>query len=474
MLRNYFLVAWRSLWKNRIFSLITIGGLALSMSVCLLLIVLIVDQYSYDSFHQNKDQIYRIRTDFPQPNGAGYDHFAIAPLALGKELAATRPDLEYVVPLIKGFNGNIGTELKAQSFSGLYAGEDFFEMFSFPLLEGDPATALQEPMSLVLSASAAKRLFGDETAMGRTVKREGELFIIKGIMADIPHNSHIQADVITGLSTAEALEGQDVGPQKLINWQNFWLHFVYIQIKPGADLADIETNSNALALQNRPEEELSLLFHTQALSEITPGGLLSNTLGWELPEIAIWFLSLFAIVLIGSATFNYANLSFARALRRAQEVGIRKTVGAGRRHIMGQMVAESLLHAGIAFLIALSLLQLIMPGFKSILWLASEYVRLELTLTNFAVFVAFTFVIGCLAGVLPALHISRFQPIQALKNLKTVKGFSFNWLRSGLLVVQFTISLIFIVSSLVLFNQFDYIMRAEYGFKKEGLYVVEN
>lgn len=474
MIKNNLLIAFRLMWKHKAFSFINIFGLAVSMSVCLLVIMLIQDMHSFDDFHQNGDRIFRINTMAIRKAG-GAEPYASSPFPVGKTLADNYPDAEKVVSLVNAFNGEVTVDGKNLPVRGFFTSPSFFEVFSFRLLEGDPVNALKEPFSVVLTQEAAKRLFGDADPMGKILSRpETGDFKVTGLLAEPEGKTHIDFEALASQATLSIMEKQGQISSVLENWNNYYFTYNYILLKNGGSVDGLTSGLTRIAGEKYAGLELEsrdagYRFELQALGKINPGPALSNNLGGGMPAVLLWFLGGLSLMVMVLACFNYTNLTVARALTRAKEVGVRKVMGASRRQVFGQFLAEGVVFALVALALAYLLLKAILPGFKQIQLISVFDLTLEENGRLFAFFVAFAVAAGLVAGLLPASFLSGFKPVVILQKLESMRLFRRVGLRKVLLGAQFGISLVFISLVAVLYHQGRYAIAKDYGFDRENI-----
>jgi putative ABC transport system permease protein len=477
MIRNYFLVAVRNLTRNKFFSAINIFGLAVSMSICMAIIMLVADQMMYDRHITKRDRIFRVNSYAVDNNGVDKSSLdnATSPMTLRDELLENYTGIEKVVRVKRGF-GNNWLSFENQNVNipvkGFFVDPEFFEVFEYEFLYGDKDTALKNPHSVVLTSEAAKKLFKDENPVGQSFKvGDLGLFTVTGVLAKFETKSHIVFEALASMSTVKTLEAEGKLGKDLNNWMDFWNGWNYILVEEGKTLADVEPHFAKIYKQriaSNPNPEIyKAKFRLQSILDITPGPLVNNGIGPSLPWVFVYFLSGLAGIIMLTSCFNFTNLSIARSLKRAKEIGVRKVSGAARWQIFTQFLSESLVVAlcALAFafvlLIALKPLMLQLTFAKIFMW--------DLTL-NYAVviaFVVFTLVVGIMAGLFPAVVLSAFEPVKVLKNLSSVKLFSRMGLRKFLLVSQFVISLVFIITVLVMYKQMELFVNKDYGFVME-------
>ena len=490
MVKSYIKIALRNIFKHKVFSFINIVGLAVSMSASLLIILMVSDQKKYDQFHTKKDRIYRVITR----SGDEGIFYATTAMPLKETLLEEYEGIEKVVRFRMMFGGDVTNEQNTIPLAGFYADEDLFNVFDFELLYGDPETALKEPFSLVLTEEAANKLFKNENPIGKVVKFNdrgldhyglgitiknvmlGD-FTITGVIKDKSYKTHIPLEIFGSWSTLPVLNNQEIDKVQLDNWKSIWETYLFVQMEEGKTRNDLSRILDRITeVQFEDYEDFKLTFDTQALSEITPGKFLNNPMSFRMPREGFYFLSFLALIVIISACFNYTNLSVARALSRAKEIGIRKIHGAGRIQIFLQFTMEAILISLFALVLSVVFLQLLKQGFTG-LWL-NKYLAINMKENALAVllFIFFSVIIGFIAGFLPAWYLSSFQPLNVLKKQMSggakKKGsliFSKPGFGKSLVVTQFVFSLILIITTTLLFSQMSHLMKAEYGFDKENI-----
>jgi putative ABC transport system permease protein len=471
MTRNYAMIALRNIRKHKVFSFINIMGLAIGISLCLFVISLIFFMYGSDRFHEKKDRIYRVISQTITENAV--HERATAPMPLAGELEQI-PGIETVVRIKKNFGGAAVYKEKGFLVNGLYADTDFFQVFSFELELGDPKAALVEPYSIVLTQEVARKFFGSKDPTGEilNIKDVGD-FTITGLMKDVSRlNTHMKFECLTSVSTLVSLENQKKIYASLTNWKNLNDNYVYFLLNEKASPKAIEELLPGIVEIHYENDENEFRYSLQALTKISPGKNLGNNLSAvPIPPEAPLFLSIIALIIVIIACFNYTNLSLAKALSRAKEVGIRKTIGASRFKIFTQFIGESTTYALIALVIAFFLYKLLLPHFfQSIL------VHVEMDTLSFGLtlsFVLFTLFIGFLAGIIPSILISKFNPTEVLKDITKTKVFSRVNLRRSLVVIQFFISFVFIITTIVMFKQIHFQKNTDLGFQTKNILNVE-
>ncbi|MDB5280301.1 MAG: hypothetical protein JWR61_5256 [Ferruginibacter sp.] len=484
MIKNYFKIAIRTLTKNKAFSLINIVGLAVSMSVCLLIINIYADQKSYDQFHGNKDRIYRVLT-----YGIGGDNSKTASSAfpLAKKLQQDYPGIEQTASLVRNIGGDMLYKEKAASGGGYFADGQLFKIMDFKLSKGDAATALQNPYSLVITEEIAKELFNNEDPIGKAVQFNDKgvnpggpekgnketafgIFTITGVLQNVPGKTHLPFKLLASLSTLPALANEKKLGFDANDWGNVWTNYTYVLLEKTNTKANLQADLNQVAAMQYPKGSGSrFVFKAQALNEITPSNPIGNETHLSMPVVMLLILSILGMIIMFSACLNYTNLSVARALTRAKEVGLRKVAGATRAQVFAQFICEAIIVSLAALVLAVVMLKLLAIAFTG-LWL-NQFINISFqqSLPLLLVFVAFAVLIGFIAGLLPSIYMAAFNPIVMMKNFGGLKLFKRLTLRKVLLVTQFCVSLIFIISTAVLYQQTKRILNFDYGFDKKNI-----
>lgn len=475
MLRNYLKIAVRSISRHKTFSMINIFGLALSMSVCLLVLSIVTNQYRSDQHNPLKDNIYRVNTQYTDQRGS--ENFASAPIVLAEELREGLNSVTDVVTIYKRFGGDADVSNKIVPVEGYMASASLLRIMDFPLLHGEKDEALKEPYSVVLTEATAIKLFNDKDVVGKTISfgESGE-YTVTGVLEKTNNKSHIDGfEILASASTIPILEQKGMLNEVSANWESFYISFVYFVLKDGVSSDEITPYLNKLAEEKYAyDENLTVNFNVQSLTRINPSPVkLGNELFFVIPELVIFSLSGLAMMIMLSACFNYTNLSIARALSRAKEIGIRKVSGAFRKQIFMQFIIESIVISLLSLIVAFGILQLLIPAFHSLDPLVSEILGINNVWSTYTIFLVFSVFVGVLAGLFPALYMSKLNPASILKGFSKIKLFAKLNLRKALIVFQFTLSLLFIISATILHSQFKYSLNFDLGFAQENILNVD-
>jgi putative ABC transport system permease protein len=470
MIGSYIKTSGRSLMRNKLFSSINIIGLAISMSVGLLLIAFVLDLRSYDRFHKNGERIYRI-TNVATFKGEQGGKFASTSIKTGKLIKEKVTGIQEVAIMQNDFSQDAKVGDNILPIKGFWAEPSLLRILTFPMLEGNPETALKDPYSIVLTETAAKKLFGNESALGKAIKFDTLDYQVTGIMKDVPFFSHINFEALVSLSTAEQLNRTDKNLEK---WTNMWSNSVYLLLQENADLTSIQSQLDAIAREeNKAEQDAQIQLELLPLHKIVVGEALERShagpVGPHMHPVVLWILGGLALVVILSACFNYTNLSIARAMRRFKEVGLRKAIGAGKGHVRQQFLVEAIIVSLAALLLSYFIFLILRPQLINMAPEMQRMVKLEITRPMVVAFIVFSITVGVIAGFMPAIFFSKVSAISALRNVSSVKVFKHVTLRRALVVIQYTVTLIFITATAVGYVQYKNILAFDLGFNTENI-----
>ncbi|OQP62738.1 cell division protein FtsX [Niastella vici] len=472
MLKNYFKIAFRNLWRHRVFSFINIMGLAVGMTACLLIFLYVRFELSYDSFHTKADRIYRIVTDLKTPteliptSGPAWPVAPHAKLDFPEVEAYTRVNPDNVL-----FRKD---DIKFMEEGAIWADSAFFQIFNFRLIRGDVRTALIHPFSVVLSETAAKKYFGKDDAFGKTLLITGGAVpaTVTGIMKDMPENSQIKSDVVLSMCTLTAEWAKDLDNQ----WGNYG-PYAYLLLKPGTNAQALQKKFPAFLEKWNGEEMKQIQMYPTVLLEklkdvylhSTRGDLGSSKSSGNIKNVYIF--SIIAAFILIIACINFINLTTARASERAKEVGIRKVAGAIKGQLARQFIGESVIICLIAFLLTLGLAALLLPAFNE---LAGKTISKGIFENPglLLLILATSLVIGLLAGIYPAFILSSFNPIEVLKGRYATSSRGAT-LRKTLVISQFAISTALIIGTIIVYSQMRYMRNQSLGFNKDQVLVID-
>ena len=451
MLKNYLKVALRNLFKNRVYSFINITGLALGMACCILILLWVQDELSFDSFHKNNDRLYKVVNQLDD-GWMTASPWALVP-TLKKDFTevdkATRFNtMDLLVKYDdKSYYENIG-----------FVDPDFLEMFTFPLIEGDPSSALNQKESIIISEETAKKYFNNEDPVGKILQINNDKnYKITGVMKNIPANSSLQFDMLAPIDY--------FGKDLLSTW--YWETTAFVLLKKNVDVSKFRSKIAGTAKKyDKRVENKNLINNLQKFSETHlyyPG-----TTG---PILYVYLFSAIAIIVLFVACINFINLITARASIRGKEIGMRKVVGASKSHIVWQFYSETFLLSVIAYGFAVLLTELFLPSFNL---LAGKNLNLKFTDNPILTFGSLSIVLitTLLAGSYPALLLSKFRPAKVLKESYST-GFRRVTLRWILVVVQFSVSIILIVMTITISMQINYIQKKNLGFNRDQVIILQ-
>ena len=469
MFRNYTIIAFRSLAKNRLFSAINIIGLAISMAVGLIAIAFVSEVYQYDNFHKNRDRLYRVVSDLHRPDGP-VSKYATASVYTGLRLANDFAGFEAVAPIARNLYGTIAKGESKIDVMGIHTNAGFFEVLSFELLAGDPATALSEPNSLILTETTAKKLFNKLDVVGEVVQYNEETPMkVTGLLKDPPAQSHLKFDVIGSLKTLEA-----AGSSTFTSYSTIWSSFVYVLLPENHDLELVQRNLDQLAKEENPKlTNWTLSMGLESMDDIFPGDGRYNQYSVVMPREKVTSVIVLALIVLFSACFNYTNLSMARSLKRAKEIGVRKVVGASKGHLFFQFIMEAILVSLIAVVISYLLFGLLKGQFMSLDLYIERTMTLELAPVVYLYFLLFAITVGFFSGLFPSLLITRFKPVNILKGVSAIKTSQGIGVRKVLVAIQFVLSMGFATLVVMAFKQYKYAVNFDLGFQTENVLNVD-
>ncbi|MCY3556867.1 MAG: ABC transporter permease [Gemmatimonadetes bacterium] len=469
MIRNYLTVTLRNLLRQPVYSLINIVGLAIGMAACMLIVMYVQDELSYDRYHPDADRIYRIVDDIE--SGGQTIQTAGSPLSWAPALMRDYPEVERFVRMRGTASSWLFHREEMQFYEKkvIWVEDGLFDLFDIPLVAGDPNTALEEPFTIVISETMAAKYFGGEEAMGQILGVDNTYdFKVTGIMRDLPVNTHMRADMFTSYSSLAT-----IGSYYRENWEVHDNFYTYIRLRENTDPADLEAQfpdfleryagdkyrETGVVLSPSLQPLADIHLHSHRESELEPNG--------DIRFVVLYTLIAFLIPLI--ACINFVNLATARSAMRAREVGVRKVMGANRTQLLGQFLREAVVMAALAMATSVILVQLALPALNAI---AGK--QLIFPLSNGLVLTALTFgtiIMGLAAGSYPAIYLSGFVPTDVLKGNLDSSRRGLN-LRKILVVIQFAMSIFLLVSTAIIYDQLEYISTKRLGFNKEQVMVL--
>lgn len=467
MIRNYFKVALRNMRRHKVYTLINSIGLTIGIAVSLLILMWIRDELSYDRFHAHSDRIYRALWE--ARFGDNEWKIPLSPVPIAETLKREYPEVAATTQIYPGgFTLEKGAEnIREQNV--LFVDEFFSDIFSLNFIAGDPKTALAAPDAVVLTASTADRYFGEEDPIGKTLSQSGDkLWRVTAVVEDFPRQSHMQFDFLAPLQSLPHIERRknDWGSAAVYN---------YFLLKPGSSAEELQAKFQAYADENIAGEAFRqgnnyTSFPFQSLKEIHLRSNLEYELGNNGNITYVYIFGLVAAMILLLACINFINLATARSITRAREVGVRKVLGSRRSQIRGQFFSETLIQVLLAVVVAVLLVEISLPYFND--FTDKELaVNLSGSIYFWVLLLTLILLTTLLAGSLPAFFLAAFRPAKVLKGqvLKTGKR---HWLREGLVVFQFTLSICLIVGTLVVKGQLHFLQNQRLGFDKERVLVI--
>jgi putative ABC transport system permease protein len=467
MIGSYIKTSVRNVRRNKLFSAINIVGLAIGMSVGLLLIAFVHDLLSYDRFNEKGNRIYRVTSHAKFKEGYS-DNFATTSLKIGKLIQEKVSGIEEIALLQSEFSGDATINDRTVPVTGFYAEPSMLRIFTLPMVKGDAATALVKPYTIVLTETSAKKLFGADDALGKTIHFDSVDYEVTGILKDIPFFSHLQFESLVSFTT---LETKMAKGQPFLKWEQVWdRYYAYLLFSENSSTSNIQAQIDAICnAENNTINEAQIQLTLLPLYNIMSGEDLSNSIRPVMPIVVVWIIGGLALVVILSACFNYTNLSIARSMRRFKEIGLRKVIGAGKTQVRQQFLAEAVIVSMVALFLSVGIFLVLRPQFISIAPEMLKMVKLEITFKMILAFLAFAIMVGIVAGVLPAVFFSKISVIHALKDVSSVKVFRQLSFRRALVIVQFTLTLIFITSTVIGYVQYKNILAFDLGFNTENI-----
>ncbi len=447
MFKNYLKIAFRGFIRHKNMTLINIFGLAIGMAVCILLLLWVQDEMSYDNFHRNGDNLYRVIQVGVWNDGETYGSSTI-PYSLTPVMQEDYPEIADHVRLRTLSGRMMQVEDKTYFENILLTEPSLFKMFSFEMLKGDPQVALKEIHSIILTEDTAHKYFGDEDPIGKVIRyNDSKDFTVTGIAANPPENSSIIFNMI--------IPFEILGEERITGWS--WESSGYVQLQEGIDFASFSNKIVDTIVRHHPDNKNTVLL--QPLSRAH----LYNPLGDPESLIFVLIFAAIGIIVLLIACINFMNLTTARSAKRAREVGIRKVVGADKKQLIGQFLSESILLAFVSLIIAFVLVELFLPAFNQ---LSSKELSVEPSnLTFLFSLIGITLFVGIVSGSYPALYLSSFKPNKVLKSGNAPK--TKNKFRTVLVVFQFTISIALIICTATVYNQLKYIQNKDLGYTKD-------
>lgn len=475
MIGHYLKIFWRNFRKHTFHSLLNVLGLAVGIACCLLILLFVLDELGYDGFHEMADRIHRLSLTL-KPPGQEAKHTAITAYPMGPNLEADIPEIVEAARLMPYFEGGVpgraavSYQQRQRFYDRLFfADPAILEIFTLPMSRGNPSTALNDPFTAVVTESTARRYFGDADPIGEMLHIDTGLsaddYRVTGVVSDLPYDSHVHFDVLVSFSTLQHVKDER------ITLEGWWLYevYTYLLLAPGVEAETVnaklpsfiekhlgQPGVEEVTLRLQPIESIHL--HSDLLFEVGENSDISY----------VYIFSSIALIILLVACINFMNLSTARFSHRAREVGVRKVVGAHRSQIVWQFLGESILLTAIATVVAMAAVAFLLPGFNAF---TGKQVTLSFGLVGAVFLLASIVVVGLLAGSYPALFLSAFRPTQVLKGTMAI-GARSGLFRRFLIVLQFTVSIVLIISALVVYSQLSYMRNRDPGYDRSQVVVV--
>ena len=459
MLKHQLKIVWRQLKRHKVFSFINIAGLSVGIAAALLILLWVEDELNFDRFHEHQGNIYRIVGDWDKYQWDGFEGTP-GPLA---------PALKDELPGIKAAARVVEQHRKLFSYGnktfyedgGILADPEFFQIFSFPFVRGNPETALSGPYDIIVTKSMASRYFGNTDPLGKVLEVDGKTSTITGVIEDLPSNSHLKFDYLNSFAFIQEHSGFGR------TWGSFNF-MTYLLLQPGLDTETVGSAATEIALKNNcPQVKSGVTFRLQPLKKIHLDARPYHRSLYNLGDSrSVRIFSIIAFFILMSACINFMNLSTARSSLRAREVGLRKTVGAKRRQLIRQFFGESLLYASTSTVMAVFLLHLLLPTFNRF---SGKSLSLDLMDAGLGLGIpALILATGIIAGIYPALYLSAFKPAAILKSAVGSKSRG-AFFRHTLVIIQFSLSIMLITGTTLVSKQLNFIRHRNLGFRTENI-----
>jgi len=456
MIRNYFKIAFRNLWKNKGYSALNIFGLAIGITCASLIFLWVEDEVNFDNFIKDQDQVYYLPTN--QQYEGEWRTFYSTPSPLAKDLKDQIPG---ITKAARTWSENLLFSVGANSINkrGRYADPDFLEIFELSFIEGNAAEALEAPNSIVLTQKTAAQLFGkDEKILGKSLRvNDSDTFKITGVVKNLPENASFEFEWLI------PFEKYAAGVEWMKDYQSNFAD-TFVKLSPEANFKAVDEQVRAIIPTKTDQAGTYAFLHSvkdwHLRSEFKDGKIVGGQI------IYVRLFTIIAIIILLIACINFMNLSTARSEKRANEVGVRKALGSGKNRLIFQFLAEALITASLATIVSVILLTILLPQFNI---LVEKDLDLGLyKLTHLFLLMGITLVCGIFAGLYPAFYLSSFNPVDVLKGARKTQGGA-SFIRKGLVIAQFTVSIVFIISTIIVYQQIQHIKGRDLGYSRENL-----
>ncbi|MEO9886955.1 MAG: ABC transporter permease [Balneola sp.] len=470
MFKNYFKIAWRNLVRNKSYALLNVLGLSVGLACCILITLYVLNELSYDKFHDNYEDLYRV-TESVDEEGK-LQTYASTYTALAPALKNYFPEIDnitHVYPISGLVTGPDNSKFQEDDI--VLADSAFLTMFSFEMLQGDKNTALDRPFTMVITPSVATKFFGNENPVGKTLAfkdaRQSFDFQITGVVQEPPSNSHIKYKYIISYESLRNLRNWEY------NQKYYPPMYTYALVKNPTDVQKMESFMDQFTLQYYGEENgYSNGFNFQPVSDIHLRSNLGNEMSANFDITYIYIFLAISIFILIIACINFMNLATARSLKRIKEVGMRKTLGAQKGQLIRQFLSEAILMTFISLVLAVLMVEAVIPYFNDMAGKALEF-GIFSSWESITVLIGLVVIVGTISGSYPAFYLSSFKPIQSLKGDKAKQSSSSIFFRRGLVVFQFFISTSLIFGTIIIMKQLDFLKNSRLGFDKEQVLMVQ-
>jgi putative ABC transport system permease protein len=478
MIKNYFKIAWRNISRNRSHAIINLLGLAIGIACCILIMLWVTDELSYDKWNEKADRIYRITPEISF--GGSHKHYATAPAPLAGALRSDFPEVETSVRFREYGNSLVNYENQNYNETAIiYCDSTVFDVFSLRMIQGNPKEALAPPNTLVISETIAKKYFPNEEPIGKTLNFDNRNeYKITGVIEDMPSNSHFNFDFFVSLTGGqEANNGQWLS-------NNFKTYYV---LRQGANVPEFENKVYSHLMEKYISPQIEKLFgqpydaltesgsfikyHIQPMTDIHLKSDLAGELAPNGSMRYVWIFSLAALFILLIACVNFMNLSTAQSSLRAKEIGVRKVMGSMRSNLINQFLTESMVMAGLALVLGLTITQIALPYFNNLA--DKDLIFPYYSPVFWLISIIGIGIVGLLAGSYPAFYLSSFKPIQTLSGKFMEKGGNLS-LRNSLVIFQFLIAVLMIIGTLVINQQLNFIQNKKIGFERDQILMLDN
>ena len=469
MLKNYFKTGLRNISKHKLFSFLNIIGLSIGMSLTLLVLVILENVVKFDDFQKNRDRIYRVYTE--ETNSDGKIFWATTFPEIANRLEVNN-SIKKITRINGGFGGTVIYKTKEIPLDGYFADSNFFSVFNYEFLSGNPKTALNNPYNVVLTEEAAHKILGDNDPFGETLTTKFGDFIISGIIKEPQGNSHLSFSAIGSYVTLSSLKNKGFIKTENWKWDNKDSEYVYLLIDKEENIFSVKNQLSGIANEIKPlNDNISLLFNLQDINEIVIGKHMAMPIGPSYPILdSMLFLSITLLILL-PACFNYINLSIARSLNRGKEIGIRKILGGSKKQIVAQFITETFILALIASVGSILIVYFMKNEFLIMLAPASRLKVIDISVISYLLAGLLALLTALIAGIVPAIYFSKQQPLESLASKVRPGSFGALSLRKVLVVIQFALSIGFLIGISAFIKQYKYSLNFEMGFNKENILV---